>query len=80
MGVLLFLLIGVAAGFVATKIMKMDLSLAETVAIGVLGALVGGIALRALIAVSGAAFGFVGAVLGACALILLYQRLFRRRR
>lgn len=76
--ILLLALIGVAAGFIATKVMKVDLSTVETVAIGVLGAVVGGLVLRALIAVSGALFGFVGAVIGACILIWLYQKYVRK--
>lgn len=79
MGVIPFLLIGVAAGFFATRVMKIDLNMAETVAIGVLGALIGALVLRALVAVSSYAFGFVGALIGACALIWLYQRFLRRR-
>ena len=77
-GIVLLALVGVAAGFVATKVMKANLGTAETIAIGVLGALVGGLVLRGLIAVSGAAFGFLGAVIGACALIWLYQRYIRK--
>ena len=77
--ILLLAIVGVAAGFIATKVMKVQLSLAETVAIGLLGAVIGGLVLRALIAVSGVAFGLVGAVIGACALLWLYQRYFGRR-
>lgn len=77
-GILLLALIGVAAGFIASKVMRVNLGAAETIAIGVLGAIVGGLVLRALIAVSGALFGFVGAVIGACALIWLYQRYLRK--
>ena len=38
MSVLFLIIIGVAAGFIASKVMKTDLTLVETVAIGVLGA------------------------------------------
>ena len=78
--VLLLAIIGVAAGFVASKVMKTSLSMWETIAIGVLGAIVGGVILRFVIALSGAAFGFLGAVVGACLLIWLYQRFFGARR
>lgn len=77
-GILLLALIGVAAGFIATRVMRVQMSTAETIAIGVLGAIVGGLVLRGLIAVSGALFGFVGAVIGACILIWLYQRYLRK--
>ena len=71
-------LVGVAAGFIATKVMKVNLSTAETIAIGVLGAIVGGVVLRVLLAVSGIVFGLVGAIVGACLLIWLYQRYVRK--
>ena len=48
--------------------------LVTTVAIGVLGALVGGLVLRTLIMLVGWASGFVGAVLGAMLLIWLWER------
>lgn len=79
MSALLLVLVGIAAGFVASKLMKVPLSFLETAAIGVLGALVGGFALRALIAASSVILGLVGAVLGACALLWLYQRWMRQR-
>lgn len=79
MSALILVLVGIAAGFVASKLMKTQLSFLETAAIGVLGALVGGFALRALIAASGVILGLVGAVLGACALLWLYQRWMARR-
>ena len=79
MGVLFLILIGVAAGFIASKVMKTDLSLVETIAIGVLGAIIGGFVLRALIAAGSLIFGLVGAVVGACILIWLYQRYVKGR-
>lgn len=79
-GFLLLAIIGVAAGYVASKVMKTNLSVWETVAVGVLGAIIGGVILRFAIALSGAAFGFLGAVAGACLLIWLYHRIFGARR
>ena len=79
MSVLFLIVIGVAAGFIASKVMKTDLSLVETIAIGVLGAIVGGFVLRTLIAAGSLIFGLVGAVVGACILIWLYQRYFKGR-
>lgn len=67
------LIIGAAAGFIATRLMKIDADVLTTVAIGVLGALIGTFALRFLIALTGVAAGFVGAVLGALLLIWLWQ-------
>ena len=79
MSAVLLILIGAAAGFIASKLMRTNLSLLETMAVGVLGALAGGLLLRVLIVVSSLAFGLIGAVLGACLMIWLYQRYFPRR-
>lgn len=77
--IILLAIIGVAAGFVASKLMKTSLSVWETVAVGLLGAVVGGVLLRFVIALSGAAFGFIGAIAGACLMIWAFQRFFGRR-
>lgn len=45
MAALLLVIIGLAASFVASKLMNARLSLLETLAVGVLGALLGGFAL-----------------------------------
>ncbi|MBZ4023615.1 GlsB/YeaQ/YmgE family stress response membrane protein [Rhodobacter sp. TJ_12] len=68
-----FILIGIAAGFLATRLMKIDADIPTTIAIGVFGALIGGLVLRLLIAVMGLMAGLVGAVLGAMALIWAWQ-------
>lgn len=73
MGIILLIIIGIAAGFLATRAMGLETDVLTTVAIGVAGALVGGFALRALIMVSGWMAGFVGAVLGAIVLIWLWK-------
>lgn len=73
MPVLALAIIGAAAGFLATRLMKFDANVISTVAIGVLGALLGGIVLRVLLAVAGWAAGFIGAVLGAMLLIWLWR-------
>jgi len=74
MPLLALIIIGVAAGFLATRMMKLDTNIITTVSIGVFGALVGGLVLRALLTIAGWLAGFVGAVLGAMALIWLWQR------
>ncbi len=74
MHILALIIIGAAAGFLATRIMRIETDILTTVAIGVLGALIGGLVLRLLIAVTGFAAGFVGAVLGAMLLIWLWER------
>lgn len=73
MPVLFLIIVGAAAGFIATRAMKLETGLLTTIAIGVLGALIGGIVLRVLVAVTGFAAGFVGAVLGSVLLIWLWQ-------
>lgn len=73
MGIIYLLIIGAAAGFIATRIMDLDTSVPVTIAIGVLGALVGGLVLTMLLAVMGMAAGFIGAILGALVLIWLWQ-------
>ncbi|WP_298496526.1 GlsB/YeaQ/YmgE family stress response membrane protein [uncultured Maritimibacter sp.] len=78
MAVALLIIVGAAAGFTATRIMRVDTNMVVTVAVGVLGALIGGLMLRALVTVSGVAFGFVGAVLGAVFLIWFWQTFVRK--
>ncbi len=76
MSIIALIIIGGAAGFLATRMMKLNVSVPTTVAIGVLGALLGGFVLRALIAVTSWAAGFVGALLGALLLIWLWKTYF----
>jgi len=73
MPVLVLIIIGAAAGFLATRIMKIDTNVIATVAIGVFGALIGGLVLRVLLTITGWAAGFVGAVLGSMLLIWLWK-------
>jgi uncharacterized membrane protein YeaQ/YmgE (transglycosylase-associated protein family) len=73
MPIIALIIIGAAAGFIATRLMKLETGLPATIAIGVLGALVGGLVLRVLLTVSGWMAGFVGAVLGAMLLIWLWR-------
>ncbi len=73
MPIVALIIIGAAAGFIATRAMKVETGLLPTIAIGVLGAVIGSVVLRFLIGLAGAAAGFVGAVLGAVLLIWLWQ-------
>lgn len=73
MGVILLIVIGTAAGFLATRMMKIETDVPTTIAIGVGGALIGGFLLRSLMMMASWMAGFVGAVLGAIALIWLYK-------
>lgn len=73
MPIIALIIIGAAAGFLATRIMKVNTDVPTTVAIGVFGALIGGMVLRFLITITGWMAGFVGAVLGAIVLIWLWK-------
>ena len=78
MGIVYLIIIGAAAGFLATRFMQVRTGVVETVAIGMAGAVIGGLVLRFVVAITGALAGLVGAVLGAMLLIWLW-RLYMRR-
>lgn len=78
MGIIALVIIGAAAGFLATRLMKIEADVITTVVIGMAGALVGGLVLRVLLSVMGFMAGFAGAVLGALVLIWLWQAYFKR--
>jgi uncharacterized membrane protein YeaQ/YmgE (transglycosylase-associated protein family) len=67
------LVVGVAVGFLATRILKVELDTPSTIALGVLGALIGGLVLRGLTMVAGIGAGVVGALLGAVILIWAWK-------
>jgi uncharacterized membrane protein YeaQ/YmgE (transglycosylase-associated protein family) len=79
MSILFLVIIGAAAGFLATRILRVQADVPTTIAIGIFGALLGGLVLRALITMAGWAAGFVGAVMGALVLIWVWQVWTRRR-
>lgn len=78
MSLVLLVIIGAAAGFLATRLMKLDTDIPTTLAIGVGGALVGGAVIKLLLEITGWMAGFVGAVLGAMLLIWLWKTYVRR--
>jgi uncharacterized membrane protein YeaQ/YmgE (transglycosylase-associated protein family) len=71
--ILFFVIIGAAAGFLATRFMRVQTDVPTTIVIGIVGALIGWLALRILLAVTGWMLWAVGAVLGAVAVIWLWQ-------
>ncbi|MEO9780721.1 MAG: GlsB/YeaQ/YmgE family stress response membrane protein [Sedimentitalea sp.] len=77
MGIIVLMVVGAAAGFIATRLMRVEADIPTTMFIGVAGALIGGLILRTLTTIMGGMAGFVGAVLGAMLLIWLWQR-YRR--
>ncbi len=78
MPVIFLIIVGAAAGFVATRMMNLKTDVVTTVSIGVFGALIGGLLLRLILMLGGIAFGFVGAVLGAVFLIWAYRTYIKK--
>jgi uncharacterized membrane protein YeaQ/YmgE (transglycosylase-associated protein family) len=78
MPIIWLIIVGAAAGFLATRLMKIEADIVTTVVIGMAGALIGGLVLRALFTLMGAMAGFVGAVLGALVLIWAWQKFVRK--
>jgi uncharacterized membrane protein YeaQ/YmgE (transglycosylase-associated protein family) len=75
---LFLIIVGIAAGFLATRLMQIEADVPTTIAIGVAGALIGGLLLRSIVALTSWAAGLLGAVLGAMALIWLYKTYIAR--
>lgn len=73
MGIVLMIIVGAAAGFLATRMMRLETDIPTTVTIGVVGALIGGFLLRTLAMITGWMSGFVGAVLGALLVLWLWK-------
>jgi uncharacterized membrane protein YeaQ/YmgE (transglycosylase-associated protein family) len=71
------LIVGAAVGFLASRILRVDLDTPTTVALGVLGALIGGMVLRGLVMMAGVGAGFVGALMGALLLIWAWKTWIR---
>ena len=67
------LIVGVAVGFLASRILKVNMDTPSTIALGVLGALIGTLVLRGLVMLAGIGAGFVGALLGALLLIWAWK-------
>ncbi len=78
MPIIALIIVGAAAGFLATRLMRIEADIPTTMLIGIVGALVGGLILRTLITVMGWLSGFIGAVLGALLVIWIWQTYIRR--
>lgn len=78
MPIVALIVIGAAAGFLATRLMRIEADIPTTMLIGIVGALAGGFVLRALLTVMGWLSGFVGAVLGALLVIWVWKTYLRR--
>ena len=79
MNFVLLVVVGAAAGFLATRLMKIEAGVPATVAIGVGGAIIGGVLIRFLLEITGWMAGFVGAVLGALLLLWVWKTYIRGR-
>ena len=79
MNFILLLIVGAAAGFLATRMMRLNTDVPTTIAIGVGGAVIGGLVIRLLLEITGWLSGFVGAILGAVVLIWLWKTYGPRR-
>ena len=80
MSVFYLIIIGAAAGFLATRLMRMETDIVTTIAIGIAGALIGGLVLQVILTVAGLLGGLIGAVLGALLLIWAYRTYIARRK
>ena len=78
MPIVWLIVIGAAAGFLATRFMRLPLGTLETIGVGIAGALIGGLILRFLLVVTGMLAGLVGAVLGAMLLLWVWKTYLRR--
>jgi uncharacterized membrane protein YeaQ/YmgE (transglycosylase-associated protein family) len=78
MPIVFLIVVGAAAGFLATRLLRIEAGIIPTMAVGMGGAVIGAIVLRFLASVMGLMAGFVGAVLGALLLAWLWKTYFRR--
>ncbi|MEX0338518.1 MAG: GlsB/YeaQ/YmgE family stress response membrane protein [Arenibacterium sp.] len=73
MTIVFLAIIGAAAGFIATRLMRIEADIPTTMFVGIVGALFGGLVLRFLSSLLGFAAGFVGAVLGALLVLWIWK-------
>ena len=80
MGILVWLVVGVIAGFIAEKVMKRDHGILTNLLVGLAGSFIGGI-LSSLVGI--AAYGFIGSVVvaavGAVVLLWVYDQIKNRQ-
>ena len=79
MNFVLVIIVGAAAGFLATRLMKIEADIPTTLAIGVGGAIIGGVLIRYLLSITGWMAGFAGAVLGSLVLLWIWKTYIARR-
>ena len=77
---LLIALVGAAAGFLATRVMRVQTDVPTTVVIGIAGAVIGWFLLRLVVTLTGWIAIFAGAVAGAMLVIWLWRSYGPRQR
>jgi len=79
MPIVFIVVIGALAGYLATRLMRVNTDVPTTIFLGILGALVGGMGLRILATAAHWFAGLVAAVLGAMLLVWLWRVIVERR-
>jgi uncharacterized membrane protein YeaQ/YmgE (transglycosylase-associated protein family) len=79
MGIIGLLIVGIAAGFLATRLMRVEMGVVPTVLLGIAGALIGAVVIRMVLMITGLLGGLIGAVLGAMLLVYLWKLVGERR-
>ena len=79
MTLILLVIIGAAAGFLATRLMRLKTDVPTTLAIGIGGALVGGAVIWTVLKLASLLGALVIAVIGAAALIWVWRTYGTRR-
>ena len=78
MPVIWLIIVGAAAGFIATRLLRIEADIPTTILIGIVGALLGGLLLQVAAGVLGLLGGLVGAVAGAMLVIWIWQQIKKR--
>jgi uncharacterized membrane protein YeaQ/YmgE (transglycosylase-associated protein family) len=78
MQIVWLIIVGAAAGFIATRLLRIEADLFTTILVGMAGAIVGGLLLQVAAGVLGLLGGFVGAVAGAMLVVWLWQQIKKR--
>ena len=77
MAILWLIIMGAAGGFVATRLMRFDSSAPATIAIGVVGAILGSFVFSTIAAIASTLASIAGAIIGAALLIWLWKNYAR---
>ncbi|MEP4196612.1 MAG: GlsB/YeaQ/YmgE family stress response membrane protein [Aliishimia sp.] len=78
MPILWLIIVGAAAGFVATRLLKIEADIITTIVIGMVGAILGGVMLQLAAGLLGLLGGLVGAIAGAMLVVWLWQQVKKK--